>query len=460
MVPAESLLEGYRKMMRDLAREEEKQFEFRVATTGELADRRVLETLKDPLMHALRNAVSHGIEMPHERVAKGKPPQGLVSIRIESERQRLKITIEDDGCGIDAARIRDVAQQRKMLSDAEAQTASLHDLTRILFRSGFSTTRAVTNLAGRGMGLSIVYEAVQRLQGEVDLRPRASGGTTLQLSVPVSIATHKLLLVGCAGRKFAVPLFWIEKLLRVPSKDVGTIEGKPVIFHEGKPLPLYSLSHLLNLPTGPAGAGDVDRLFVLILNAQGERSALIVDAFLWQNEAMIQDLGPASPQGGKISGGVLLDDGSVVLVLNPVHLLESSSPLALRPIAALPAAVKVPSILVVDDSITTRTLEKSILEAHGYHVRIAVDGLEALSRLHAEAADLIITDVQMPRMDGFELLESVKKDPQLRHIPVIVVTSLELRADQERGMNLGADAYIVKRKFDQSELLAAIRQIL
>ncbi len=460
MVPVESLIEGYRKMMRDLARDEAKQFEFRATTNGEQADRRVLEALKDPLMHALRNAVSHGIEPPEERLGKGKPAAGLVTLRFEGDSQRLRIAVEDDGRGLDSAKIVEIALRRKLLSETEAQRFSLRDVTRLLFSPGFSTASTITTLAGRGMGLSVVYEAVKGLQGEVDLQARSGGGTSLQLLVPVSIAMQKLLLVSCAKRPFAIPLHWIERLLRVPRKDVETLEGKPAVRFDGQATYLLSLQRLLKLQEEPGSAAS-DSLAVMIIRLKGERTAIAVDAFLWQREAVIQSLGPATPRDGKISGGISLEDGSLALVIDPPRLIESSEQDEAPGLGGSPAPARVaPSILVVDDSITTRTLEKSILEAHGYRVRMAVDGEDGLAQLRAEKADLVIADVQMPRMDGFELLEAIKKDRNLTQIPVIVLTSLGRREDCERGLKLGAEAYIVKKKFDQEELLAAIRQIL
>jgi two-component system chemotaxis sensor kinase CheA len=405
--------------------------------------------------------VSHGIEFPQERIAKGKPAEGLVTLRIDGDGQRLKITVEDDGRGMDTAKIIDVAVQRKILSQADAARCSQRDVARILFSPGFSTSGTVTNLSGRGMGLSVVYEAVRRLLGEVDLEPRTGGGMSLQLSVPVSISTHRLLLVSCSGRPFAIPVYWIERLQRVRLKEVGTLEGRPVITSAGEPVPLLMLRHLLNLQQ-VQGDSSSDLVPVVIVRSKGERTAIAVDSFLRHSEAVIQDLGPSAPRDGKISGGILLEDGSVALVLDPVNLLDASG-LAEPPELlerSEPAQKQAPSILVVDDSITTRTLEKSILEMHGYRVRIAVDGVEALAQLRTQKADLVISDVQMPRMDGFELLEAIKNDRNLTQIPVIIVTSLERREDQERGLRLGADAYIVKRKFDQGELLATIRQIL
>ena len=468
MLPAEGLIEGYRKMVRDLARDESKEVEFRASSTGVHADRHVLEALKDPLMHLLRNTISHGIETPRERVAKAKPATGLVTLRTEAEGQRLTIVVEDDGRGVDFARVAEVAVRQGILSEAEAAQRSTPELSRILFKPGFSTARSVTNLAGRGMGLSVVHEAVRRLQGDVDLRPADGCGTRFRISVPLSISTHRLLLVSSGSRCFAIPVHAIERLHRVRPGSVEIVEGKPVIVLNRQPVPLFSMHHLVRSSALPANSNAsatarTGTLQVMILRAGGNRAAVAVDAFLRETDAVILDLGPAAPQDGKISGGILLEDGSVAFVLSIAELLGTSVHRELDTLlqAREPKREKARySILVVDDSLTTRTLEKSILEAHGYRVQVAVDGLDALEKLRAEKVDLVISDIQMPRLDGFGLLQALKKDPGLDRIPVIMVTSVDRPEDQERGLSLGAGAWIVKRKFDQAELLSAIGQIL
>jgi two-component system chemotaxis sensor kinase CheA len=469
MLPAEGLLEGYRKMVRDLARDEAKEVEFRASSTGVHADRHVLEALKDPLMHLLRNTISHGIETPRERVAKAKPAMGLVTLRIEADGQRLTIVVEDDGRGVDFARVAEVAVRQGILSEAEVAQRSTPELSRILFQPGFSTARSVTNLAGRGMGLSVVHEAVRRLQGDVDLRPADGCGTRFRISVPLSISTHRLLLVSSGSGRFAIPVHAIERLHRFAPASVEIVEGKPVIVLDRQPVPLFSMHHLVRAPEldmpepHAAATARTGTLQVMILRAGGNRAAVAVDAFLRETDAVILDLGPAAPQDGKISGGILLEDGSVAFVLSIAELLGASVHRELDTLlqAREPKREKARfSILVVDDSLTTRTLEKSILEAHGYRVQVAVDGLDALEKLRAEKVDLVISDIQMPRLDGFGLLQALKKDPGLDRIPVIMVTSVDRPEDQERGLSLGAGAWIVKRKFDQAELLSAIGQIL
>jgi two-component system, chemotaxis family, sensor kinase CheA len=463
MVPAESLLEGYRKIVRDLARDQSKEIELRTScASGVQADRRVLEALKDALLHLLRNAVSHGIETPRKRAARGKPPSGLVTIRIDANGQRLTLSIQDDGCGIDFSRVAEVAVRDGILTQPEAARSSPRELARVLFRPGFSTSPSVTDLSGRGMGLSVVYEAVRRLQGELDVQPVDGGGTLVHLSVPISIATHRLLIVRCSDCLLGIPLHGIERLQRIQRSSIQTVEGRPSMVFNRDSIPLLSLHQLLGLELS-SPSSDADILRVIVVRSGTRRVAVLVDEFLWEIDAVIQDLGRLAGRAAKISSGVLLEDGAIALVLNPAELMENPVPVQMPPPSKAPGPAPkrtTRSILVVDDSMTTRTLEKSILEAHGYQVRVAVDGVEALALLRAETADLVIADIEMPRLNGFGLLEAMKKDPNLARIPVIVVTSLERREDQEKGLALGADAYIVKRKFDQAELLAVIRQIL
>jgi len=455
MAPAEDLFEGFRRMVRDLARQENKEIDFRLSGSGVRADRIILQALKDPVMHLLRNAISHGIETPGERTSKGKSPVGSLILRLDSQRGRLIVEVEDDGRGVD------LKQVNSVLSETEPGSHSADELTQAIFRAGFTTAASVNHLSGRGMGLSVVYETVHRLQGDVNLKRKESPGASFLLSVPLSVSTSHLLLLSAAGQTFGIPTHGIERLYRVPLERVETLEGKPVVNLEGQPVPLYGLAQLLAIDALPALGGEV--LPVMVLKSGARRFAVWVDEFLAERDALIQELGMACPATGNISGGALLREGTVFVVLNPAGLVASCTGTSAAPVprkAQAQATAIAPGILVVDDSITSRSLERSILEAHGYRVRVAVDGLEALELLRAEKADLIITDIQMPRMDGFGLVEAVKADPALKGIPVIIVSSLEQPEDQERGLLLGADAYVVKRKFDQTELLDAIQQMV
>jgi two-component system chemotaxis sensor kinase CheA len=384
-----------------------------------------------------------------------------VRLELRSAGNRLTISVEDDGQGVDLAKVRETAVERGLLSAAEADAKSAGDMTRLLFQPGFSTASALTELSGRGIGLSIVYETVTRLQGEIDVRPREGGGTNFSMSVPLSIATHRLLLATARGQTFAIPSYGIDGLHRVHPREVETVVGQPMITLAGQLMPLTSLASLLDSAQAEVSLQS-DLLALLVLRQGSRRLAVAVDTLLAERDSLIKPLGWPAAALSLYIGGVLLEDGGVALALNPAELIERHQPVNASQFLsrASAEAKRTPTILVVDDSFTTRTLETSILETHGYRVRVAVDGLEALTHLRSDKIDLVISDIQMPRLDGFGLLEEMKRDSRLARIPVIVVSSVDNQADQERGLRLGADAYIVKKKFDHQDLLKTIQQIL
>jgi two-component system, chemotaxis family, sensor kinase CheA len=464
MVPAENVFEGFRKMVRDLARDAGKAVDLHVSGWQVEADRIVLQALRDPVMHMLRNAISHGLETEAERKSARKPAEGRIELTIEARGNQLSVSVEDDGRGIDAAKVAEVAIRKGLIAETAAATLPSADVMRLILLPGFSTSRSVDDLSGRGMGLSVVAQAVARLQGKVDIGPGQHAGTRVSIAAPLSVSSHRLLLVTCQGQSLAIPLHGIERLWRVKLADVQTVESKPVIKVDGRTVPVVSLASLLHASATNVSANE-NVLCVLIMRAGAERLAVAVDSFLSERDAIIKDLPAPADQNPQVAGGILLEDGSVCLVLNPAEIVkgfdQSANTLVLAPEVAAARDEKQPfEILVVDDSLTTRTLEKSVLEAHGYRVAIAVDGVDALNYLRAGRVGLVISDVEMPRLDGFGLLKEMKGDPRLANIPVIIVSSIESPEDQARGLTLGADAYVVKRKFDQQELLETIRQIV
>lgn len=466
MITADAVFGAFGAMVRELARAQEKEVDFRADGLGVQADRLVLQGLKDAVMHLLRNAVTHGVESPAERQAAGKSPAGVIALRMRARGDRLQIAVEDDGRGLDLRRIGAVAAEKGLLPPEAAVSLSLADAARLIVRPGFSTASRVTPLAGRGMGLSVVREAARALGGDLAVRPGPHAGTVVEISVPLSISTQRVLLLEAAGHMLGVPAAAVDRLWRGPASDVRTIDGREAIVLDGAPIALARLAALLDLSPAPGAKPpdeeSVPKLRVAILIAGGERAGVVVDRFLDDRDATVKSLGVPPALAGISAGGVPLEDGRVAVVLDPAAVIERFRAAGAAPAIAPPPPEAKPKarVLVVDDSLTTRSLEKSILEAHGYDVRVAVDGVQALDELRARGADLVITDVMMPRMDGLELLANIKADKSLAAIPVIMVTSLERREDQERGLSLGADAYIVKRKFDQRELLNTVRQIL
>lgn len=461
VVPVESLFDGFRKMVRDLAREEGKEVDLHMSGLAIEADRAVLEELRDPVMHLLRNAVDHGLETPEGRRRAGKSSTGRIDVDVRADGRRLSVAIGDDGRGIDWNKVEQEAKRRGRIGGAELDPLSPRTLVQLLFEPGFSTSSTVTRLSGRGMGLSVVAAALVRVQGDVEVFPGEPAGTRFVLTVPLSSSRRRVILVECGGQTFGIPAHGVERLTRVAFSEVKSVEGKATVELEGKSLALRRLHELLQI--SPEADERRARLAIVVLRSGVRRGALAVSEIRGEMETMIKDLGPLFRKSPMFSGGVLLANGTVFLLLNPGELLSAFERAGAATSGGSEEVVpnEEPSrILVVDDSITTRTLEKSILEAQGYRVRVAVDGREALETLRSESFDLVIADIEMPRLDGFGLLEEMKKDVRTSRIPVIIVSSVESRQHQERGLALGADAYIVKRKFDQGELLETIGQIL
>ena len=461
LVPAESVLGGFRQMTREIARDVGKEITFQVTGFDVQADRSVLQELKDPVMHLLRNAIDHGLEATEERTRLGKSRAGRLSLSLEASGGRLHLGVQDDGRGIDLEQVRATALRGGRITPDEADAMSPEEIGRLIFEPGFSTARFVTDLSGRGIGLSVVHETVSQLGGDIRVLPAVPQGTRIQLSVPLTISTLPLLVVRTDGQAFGLPSSCLSRLLQVPLHEIGSLEGQPTITVSGEQIPLASLAHLLGL-CGADLHAEAELLPVAVLSVGGLRVGLVVDHFEDHTEAVLHDLGAPFAGLSHLSGGFLGEQGEIVLALNPSALVErfrrreGSAPLRIMQ----PEHVVPESILVVDDSITTRTLEKSVLEAQGYRVRVAVDGMEALSMLKQEQPDLVIADVEMPRLDGFGLLEAIRKDPELRSLPVVMVTSLDKREHRQKGMDLGADAYMVKQHFDQSALLETIRRLL
>ena len=447
MMPASTVFDLLPLIARDLAHSQGKQVTFE-ATGGEaLVDRRVLEAIKDPLMHMVRNAVDHGIELPHEREAAGKPPHGRITATLKPlERGRLELTVADDGRGIDPERVQAAAKRARI-----AAPASDEEALALLFRSGLSTSFVITDVSGHGLGLAIVKEQVERLGGSVELDSRPRAGTTIRLIIPATIATFRGLLVGAAGQRFLLPLDTVE---RVVAAEPVTVGGREMIEHEGELLPSGLLSDVLRLPAVQA----TERRAAAIVTAAGERAALLVDEVLGDREVLVKDFEPPLNRIRNVAAAGLLGGGELVLVLRTPDLITGiGERRAASEGTEVPA--EPPWVLVVDDAVTTRAMERGLLELAGYQVKVAVDGMDAWTALKSDHFDLVVSDVDMPRMNGFELTQRIRADVGLQDLPVVLVSALEAREDKERGIEVGANAYVVKSSFEQSNLLEIINRL-
>lgn len=469
MTPAHTAFRVFGAMIRDLAAQEGKRVDYRVEGLDLQADREVLQALKDPVMHILRNSVSHGIELPEERLAAGKEEEGVISLQLRVRGERLLLSIQDDGRGLNLAALADRAVRQRLMSESSARIAPPDVLARLIFQPGMSTSSVVTSLSGRGMGLSAVEQRVSALHGDIRVRTWEGKGVRISISVPLTTSTQNVLLVREGVHVFALPVAFVERLLRFRPAEVRIIDGEESLAIDDRPVRITRLADLLGIPVaeneGETTNAASNPIFnAAVLTSGEEVIAVVVEEFLEEREALVKEtrLGPAA--AGWSAGAIALEDGSVAIMLNVGRLMQGD---IASPDGRAKASFQAPQfeqkrnrILVVDDSVTTRAMERSLLEAHGYEVKVAVDGLEAWNAVRTDPPDLVISDVSMPRMDGFQLLSQMKQDRDTAKIPVILVTSLESREEQERGLSLGADAYIVKRKFDQRELLRIVRQIV
>ncbi|MGH7255886.1 MAG: hybrid sensor histidine kinase/response regulator [Nitrospirales bacterium] len=463
MMPAAAILEAFPRMVRDLALKDGKEVTWTV-TGGDLEiDRKVLETIKDPLIHLVRNAVDHGIEPPQVRLRSGKTAGGRVSLAIAAlERGWVEISLEDDGQGIDLEGVREAAVRVRLVTAEAARTLTDDQVLELIYRSGLSTSPIITEVSGHGLGLAIVRERVERLDGRITVESRPGAGTKITMVIPATIATFRGLLVRVGEHPFLVPLEAVERVIRVTTDHVHQVEGREAIHWASHTVPFGSLDRVLGLSSIREDRNDGCPRPCVILASGPHRCALAVDEVQGDREGLLKDLQPPLVRVRNVSSAALLGTGEVVLVLHPVDLLKSVRLASTtRPAATLrPERTRQKIILVVDDSITTRTMEKNLLEAAGFHVKVAVDGLDALTVLRSEPVDVVLSDVDMPRMNGFELTSRIRGDRKLADLPVILVTALESREDKERGIEVGANAYMVKSSFDQTRLLEILRPLL
>jgi two-component system chemotaxis sensor kinase CheA len=463
LLPFSSLIEPLPKNIRDLARELGKEAELVCSGEEMEIDRRILSELKEPLLHIVRNTIDHGIEQPGERQAAGKTTAGRVGISIgHCDGNRAELVIADDGRGIDVARVKGAAIRLDLLTPDQAELISDSEALQFIFDSGISTSPMVTSLSGRGLGLAIVRETLERLGGHVTVASRQGRGTEFRLVFPLSFATIRGLLVEVGGRTCLLPATNVESTARVPVTGIKTVENRETITIDGRVVSLVRLADLLGLPRGN-GDGPVEHLPVVILAAAEKRIAFAVDQVLEVREVLVKPLGPQLSRVRNVAGATVLGNGRVVPILNINDLIRSAvniSAAAAVPLSSVAKRDALPvRVLVAEDSITSRTLLKNILEASGFQVRTAIDGIDALTLLKSEEFDIVVSDVEMPRMDGFSLTAAIKQDKDFTALPVVLVTGLESREDRERGIDVGANAYIVKSSFDQSRLVEVIRKL-
>ena len=466
MLPLSTITVALHRMVRDLARQQEKQVELTIVGDDIELDKQILEQVKDPIIHLLRNSLDHGIESAVEREAAGKAALGRIVLTASQRGSHVVLAVADDGRGLDQDMVVKTAVYKHIISQQQADTLTDTEKTDLIFRSGLTTSSTVTDISGRGVGLDVVRQNIESLHGSLRVDSTPGQGTTFTLLLPLTLASSRGLLLQAGGQQFALPLLAIERVLYIPVANCVEIEGGQAVSYNGRLVTLTWLSDLLNLPTNENGrmlAPDQFITVVIIITAE-KQLGLIIDHIDSEQEIVIKKLAPPLIKIAGIAGATILGTGQAVLVLHPADLfkLATQTPSQNRP---LPLPEQSPTslqktIMVVDDSITTRTLEKNILEAAGYHVVTAINGEEALTLLPQVQPDLIVSDINMPHLDGIEMTARLKQDTLYQDIPVILVSSLDSPADKARGITAGAEAYIVKSRFDQGTLLETIEQFI
>jgi len=461
LLPLSTILEPFFRMVRDLSRDLGKQVDLVLEGTSTRLDKKILEELREPLIHLVRNSVDHGIEPPEERERKGKPACGKLTISARQEGTKILVMVKDDGKGLDPRVIAETAVKKALASAEEIQRWPDDEVLDLIFQPGFSTAAGLTEISGRGIGLNVVVERIEKLKGSIATESKPGEGVTFTLSLPLTLTTTHALLFQSGGDIFCLPTDALEKTLLLSPDDITHIEGKATVVIDGTPLAFAWLADVLNLPKIDAGKNGT--LAALLLRGAKGRVVFGVEALLGEDEIVVKALGKFFGHLPQLTGGTILGKGEIALILNPNDLLRSvshqtkaSPALPVRAIA--PGAPAKKRVLVVEDSLTTRTLEKNILEAAGFDVTTAVDGEDALIKLYEKTFDIVVSDVQMPRLDGFALTERIKKDQRFKDLPVILVTALQTDADKKRGIEAGADAYLTKAVFDQKRFLEIVHR--
>ena len=455
---------GFPRMVRDLARSLGKTIHFVVEGQATRVDRDILAKLEAPLNHLIRNAIDHGIETPEERLALGKPEEGSIRLEAGHRAGMLSITLEDDGRGVELERLREKVRERELADEEMVSQMSEIELMEFLFLPGFTTSAVVTEISGRGVGLDVVQSMVQGVGGVLRAQSQPGKGMSFHLQLPLTLSVTRTLLVEVEGDVYAFPLGRVDRVLRVPQEEVEVIEDRQYVRFDEQSIGLVPAHQILALgDTGVSG----EELLVVVLSDRMDRYGLVVDRLLGERDLVVRPLDPRLANTRDISAVAFLDDNSPVLIVDVEDMVRSIDNLVtggrlrkMKRAAQRVSERKRRRVLVVDDSITVREVERKLLENNGYEVEVAVDGMDGWNAVRTGVYDLIITDVDMPRMNGIELVQSIKSDPQLQDLPVMIVSYKDREEDRLRGLEAGANYYLTKSSFHDETLVSAVVDLI
>lgn len=466
LLPVSSIFNLFKRMVRDLSKEKLKDVRLVIEGGETAADKRIIEEIKDPLMHLLRNAVDHGIEMPDVRTENNKPRTGTIILRAYQTSSNLIIEVIDDGQGLDTEAIKKAALKTKIINENELSAMSASHVNSLIFFSGVSTSAFLSDISGRGVGLDAAKSNIERLKGTIQIESIPGSGCTMRIKLPLTLSATKVLIVEADNIKYAIPVEYIQTVCFIDQKNIFTIRGRMTISIDNTPVSAAVLTDVLELkkadnPQKPDTAAS-ELLPCVIISTGEDKLGLFVNELIDEQDVVLKQYSSILKRVRNISGSTILGTGELCLILNPEDLIKSvwkSEVSSIdRKTSDEPAASK--RILIAEDSMTVRTQMKRILEGAGYDVAVAVDGLEAFNKLSASNFDAIVSDIQMPNMTGLELTEKIRQNNRYSDTPVILVTSLSSEADRKRGIEAGANAYITKPSFDQKVLLDTLRRLV
>ncbi|MEH2292591.1 hybrid sensor histidine kinase/response regulator [Nostoc sp.] len=462
LLPFATIFNLFPRMVRDLAQHQGKLVELILEGKDTLADKRLLEEMKDPLMHILRNAIDHGIEPPQERERLRKPRTATIRLRAYQTPTNIVLEISDDGRGLDLDKIKQIAVKRGICGEEESATMTPSQIQALIFAPGFSTAPLVTELSGRGVGLDVVQTNVEKLKGTIEVESFPGRGCTLRVNLGITLATAHVLIVQVNEMPYGIPVEFVQTACLIKSEEIFPLEGHDTVIRDSKPISIVQLADLLELPPMPSGLTQETALSCIILQVGQEQLGVVVDALVDEQDVVIKPQSQLLKRVRNVSGATILGTGDVCMVLNPQDLVKSarSRSQSISSTQVRQVAPTKQTILLVEDSIATRTQEKRILETAGYQVITAVDGLDGLNKLRSHTVDAVVTDVQMPNLDGLGLTAKIRQYQEYSDLPIILVTSLASDEDKRRGAEAGANAYIIKGSFNQEALLSTLQRLV
>ncbi len=460
MLPLSTVFDKFKRLTRDFA-SHEKDINLIIKGEDTELDKEMIEKLGEGLVHMLKNAIDHGIESPGERVKAGKPETGVICLSASYERGNVLIELSDDGAGIPLSKIKEKAAQKNLFDRDSLDAMSSSEITDLIFLPGLSAMDTATHDSGRGIGMDVVRKNIESMKGTIHVRTIQGKETTFSIRIPLTLAIMHVMMISVSGRKFAVPVSSLNETLKVPESELIDVmmDKKAVILRE-QIIPVADLGIILGLPLKARKKGE--DLVIIIVSVGKESYGLIIDSIIDDEHMVIKPLPLHIKNLRLVSGVVIWEDNEIVSVLNISMVIKTAKKIrALEEYFTDAEEENKPNtILVVDDSMNTREIEKDILEAYEYNVSMAEDGIEALEKARKYKYDLIITDIEMPRMDGFSLTEELRKDDEYKNTPIIIVTSREKEEDRKRGKEAGADSYIIKGDFDQTNLIDTVRNLI